>query len=709
MAERSFKEEVKQLGIGAGAEFRGEAILAVTKALLQSGVSYVSGYQGAPISHLIDVLNDANDLLQQLGVRFESSANEAAAAAALAASVNYPLRGACTFKAPVGVNVASDALAALSSGGVKGGALIIIGEDYGEGSSINQERSHAFAMKSQIWLLDPRPNVQSIVDAVEKGFQLSEASNTAVMLQLRIRACHVYGSFIAKDNVKPTFTRADALEHPVRDVSRYMLPPYIYNHEREKVEQRWPAAVKFIADNKLNEFFDGETGDLGIVMQGGMYNGVLRAMEILGLADVYGNSRIPLYVMNVTYPLIDEELVRFCTGKKAIMVIEEGQPEFIEHGINTILRRADLQTKVEGKSILPKAGEYTGGVLQAGLQQFCKTYGLELHAPEPPKQTNKSLAAAIDKLGNNVHGRQPSFCTGCPERPIFSAMKLAQRETGSLHISNDVGCHTFAALEPFNLGNTNVGYGVGGASASPLSGQNDKRPVAVIGDGGLWHSGLISSVGHQVFNKTDSVILVVDNGYAAATGGQDVLSSSGNIATRSTQHLIEKAIRGVGVKWVKHVTRTYDVAKMRDVLREALRTKSEGPKVVIASSECMLNRQRREKPLTREAIKRGERVVRERFGVDADTCTGDHSCIRLSGCPSLTIAPNPDPLRRQPVTKVIDSCVGCGHCGEVAHAAVLCPSFYKASIVNNPTWWDRFRQGVRDIVIGFMQRRLEIQ
>lgn len=709
MAERSFKEEVKQLGIGAGTEFRGEAILAVTKALLQSGVSYVSGYQGAPVSHLIDVLNDANDLLQQLGVRFESSANEAAAAAALAASVNYPLRGACTFKATVGVNVASDALAALSSGGVKGGALIIIGEDYGEGSSINQERSHAFAMKSQIWLLDPRPNVQSIVDAVEKGFQLSEASNSPVMLQLRIRACHVYGSFIAKDNVKPAFSRGDALEQPVRDVSRYMLPPYIYNHEREKVEQRWPAAVKFIADNKLNEFFDGEIGDVGIVMQGGMYNGVLRAMEILGLADVYGNSRIPLYVMNVTYPLIDEELVRFCAGKRAIMVVEEGQPEFIEHGITTVLHRADLQTKVEGKSILPKAGEYTGGVLQAGLQRFCEIYGLGRVAPEPPKQTNKSLAAAIDKLGNNVHGRQPSFCTGCPERPIFSALKLAQRETGALHISNDVGCHTFAALEPFNLGNTNVGYGVGGASASPLSGQNDKRPVAVLGDGGLWHSGLISSVGHQVFNKTDSVILVVDNGYAAATGGQDVLSSSGNIATRSTQHLIEKAIRGVGVKWVKHVTRTYDVAKMRDVLREAIGTKSEGPKVVIASSECMLNKQRREKPLIREAIKRGERVVRERFGVDADTCTGDHSCIRLSGCPSLTIAPNPDPLRRQPITKVIDSCVGCGHCGEVAHAAVLCPSFYKASIVNNPTRWDRFRQGLRDVVIGFLQRRLEVQ
>jgi indolepyruvate ferredoxin oxidoreductase alpha subunit len=707
MAERSFKEEVKQLKLGAGEEFKGEAILAVTKALLQSGVSYVSGYQGAPISHLIDVLNDANEMLEELGVRFESSANEAAAAASLAVSVNYPLRGACTFKAPVGTNVASDALANLSSGGVKGGALIIVGEDYGEGSSIMQERSHAFAMKSQMWLLDPRPNVQTIVDMVEKGFQLSEASNTAVMLQLRIRTCHVYGSFIAKDNKRSEFTRLDALQNPVRDITRYALPPFTYQHEHEKVEQRWPAAVKFLKDNKINEFFDGEVKDIGIVMQGGMYNGVLRAMEIMGLADVYGNSRIPLYVMNCTYPLVDDEFAEFCAGKKAIMVIEEGQPEFIEQAINTILRRKDIQTKIEGKSVLPMAGEYTGSVLKAGLQRFCTAHRPDILMPDMPPQTNKSLPAALETLGANVQGRPPSFCTGCPERPIFSAMKLVQREVGPLHVSADIGCHTFASLQPFNIGQTTMGYGLGGAGASPLSGQGGKRPVAVVGDGGFWHNGLVSSVGHQVFNKTDGVIMIVDNGYAAATGGQDILSSAGTIATRSTQHPIEKAVRGVGVEWVKHVTRTYDVAGMRDILREALTTDVKGPKVIIASSECMLNKQRREKPLVRAAVKRGERVVRERFGVDPDTCTGDHSCIRLSGCPSLTIAPNPDPLRRDPVTKVINSCVGCGNCGEVAHAAILCPSFFRASIIDNPTRWDFFKQRLRDAVIGFFQRRLD--
>src|SRR3954469_12672252 len=258
MPERSFHQEVQKLRLGDGDEFRGEGILAVTKALLQSGVSYVAGYQGAPISHLMDVLSDANEILEELGVHFESSASEATAAATLAASVNYPLRGAVTFKAPVGTNVASDALANLASGGVTGGALIIVGEDYGEGSSIMQERSHAYAMKSQIWLLDPKPNLESIVRAVETGFELSEASNTPVMLTVRIRACHVHGSFKTKANRPPTMSVKDALEAPRRDTQRVVLPPAAFAHEQDKVNNRWPAAVNFIQAHHLNELVPGD-------------------------------------------------------------------------------------------------------------------------------------------------------------------------------------------------------------------------------------------------------------------------------------------------------------------------------------------------------------------------------------------------------------------------------------------------------------------
>jgi indolepyruvate ferredoxin oxidoreductase alpha subunit len=710
MAERSFKEEVEKLKLGAGEEFRGEGILAITKALLESGVSYVAGYQGAPISHLMDVLADANDILESLGVHFENSASEATAAATLAASVNYPLRGAVTFKSVVGVNVASDALSNLASGGVTGGALVIIGEDYGEGSSIMQERVHPFAMKSQIWLLDPRPNLPCIVNMVKKGFELSEATNTPVMLEVRIRACHVHGRFETTDNVRPTFTLRDAMENPRRQTDRIVLPPASYLHEKEKIEKRWPAAVKFIEDHKLNEFFDGDLTDIGIVMQGGMYNTTLRALELAGLADALGHSRVPLYVMNVTYPLCDREIIRFAQGKRSILIVEEGQPEFIEQAINTILRRADVQTQIEGKGMLPMAGEYTGGVVRDGVNKFVRAYRpdvmSELPHQNPSNEATVRLATAVTGSESHVHPRPPSFCTGCPERPIFTALKLVERELGPHHVSCDIGCHLFSILPPFNIGATTMGYGLGGAGAAAFNTKSDRRAIAFVGDGGFWHNGLTSSIGNAVFNKSDNVHIIVDNGYTSATGGQDILSSYNDNSIRKTQNSIEKAVRGVGVEWVRTLTHTYDVAGMRDTLREALTTKEKGPKVIVAQSECMLNKQRRVRPLMNKAIKDGNRVVRERFGVDADTCTGDHSCIRLSGCPSLTVAPNPDPLRTEPVTKVINSCVGCGLCGEVAHAAVLCPSFYRASIINNPTGWDRFKARMRNAVIGFLQRRI---
>ena len=720
MAERSFTEEVKKLRLGEGEEFRGEGILAVTKALLQAGVSYVAGYQGAPILHLMDVLTDANDILRELGVHFEHSASEATATATLAASVNYPLRGAVTFKSTVGTNVASDALANLASGGVIGGAMLIVGEDYGEGSSIMQERSHAFAMKSQVWLIDPRPDLESIVRAVEMGFELSEASNTPVMLELRIRACHVHGRFKTRDNRRPAFTLKDAIENPVRDVSRIVLPPSSYLHENEKIALRWPAAVKFIQDRQFNEFFAEDAQDFGIVMQGGLYNSVLRSLELLGLADAFGGSRVPLYVLNITYPLIDDEFKRFCAGKRAILLVEEGQPDFIEQNVNSMLRKADLQTRVHGKDVLPMAGEYTGGVVLKGVARFIDIYapvlleGREL--PVAARPASSSLATmegnpkafAIQAATDEVQGRPPSFCTGCPERPIFTAMKLIERELGKHHVSCDIGCHLFSILPPFNIGATTMGYGLGWAGASAFnSGETSKRTIAMMGDGGFWHNGLTSGVGNAVFNRTDNVLLVVDNGYTAATGGQDVLSSKAVNPLHSTNNPIEKAVRGVGVNWARTVTNTYSLAQMRDTLREALTTKEKGPKVIVAQSECMLNRQRRVKPQIKKRIAGGERVVRERFGIDPDTCTGDHSCIRLSGCPSLTITSNPDPLRRDPIATVIDSCVGCGLCGEVAHAAVLCPSFYRADIINNPTGWDRFKLRLRTGVIGWLQNRIE--
>jgi len=707
VAERSFAREVEDLKLGAGEMFRGEGILAITKALLQSGVSYVGGYQGSPISHLMDVLADAKDVLDELGVHFETSASEATAAATLSASVLYPLRGAVTWKSTAGTNVAADALSNLSSGGVTGGALIIIGEDYGEGSSIMQERSHAYALKSQIWLLDPRPNLPTLVRMVEEGFALSEASNTPVMLEVRIRTCHVHGQFVAKNNEKPKFSLREALENPVRDVNRIVLPPASFLHEKEKLERRGPAAIEFIKSRKLNEIFGPANGDVGIVMLGGMYNTTMRALQYLGLADGYGESALPLYVLNVAYPLIEDELVAFCAGKRAVLMIEEGAPDYIERDLNTILRRRDLQTKVSGKDVLPMGGEYTAPALTKGVRQFLAAHARELLGNEPPRPDPSPVLAdpRIKALAEVVPPRPPGFCIGCPERPIFAALKLVERELGPHHISADIGCHLFSILPPFNVGATTMGYGLGPASASAFNVKSHKRSISILGDGGFWHNGLTSSIANAVFNKHDGLTLIVDNFYSAATGGQDIPSSRAINPRRKTNNSIAAAVRGIGARWVRQIDRTYDVAKMRDTLREALTSNAPGPKIIVASSECMLNKQRRIRPLLAKAMRDGERVVSEKFGVDADVCTGDHACIRLSGCPSLSVKHTDDPLKDDPVAAVDENCVGCGNCGEVAEAAALCPSFYRADIIHNPSSWDRFVDMTRASIIGWFERR----
>ncbi|OGA38539.1 MAG: indolepyruvate ferredoxin oxidoreductase, partial [Betaproteobacteria bacterium RIFCSPLOWO2_12_FULL_68_19] len=514
--ERQFTKEIESLRLGDGETFHGEGILAVTKALLQSGVSYVGGYQGAPVSHLLDVMVQARDYLDELGVHVEACTSEASAAAMLGASINYPARGAVTWKSIVGTNVAADALSYLASAGVMGGTLIVLGEDYGEGGVVAQERSHAFAMKSLMWLLDPRPNLPKIVEMVERGFELSEASNTPVMMELRIRACHVRGSFAAKKNLPPAVSTREKLDGPPKEFiyDRLAHPPATFRQEKLKSDVRLPAARRFILENKLNEHFEGAEKELGVIVQGGLYNGLLRALRALGLADQFGASRLPILTLNVVYPLVPEEVINFSKDKKAVLVLEEGQPEFIEQEIAMFLRRADAASKLHGKDCMHMAGEYSAEALVRGIAKFLSQHAAHLNTSsgmEWLKSVNVTRESANQLLGA-LPQRPPTFCIGCPERPVFSAMKLVAQEIGRPHVSMDVGCHAFASFEPFSQGNTLLGYGMSLAATAGVGPMSAKRPVAVMGDGGFWHNGLLSGVASSLLNRGDGVLVIMKNG-----------------------------------------------------------------------------------------------------------------------------------------------------------------------------------------------------
>jgi indolepyruvate ferredoxin oxidoreductase alpha subunit len=561
-----------------------------------------------------------------------------------------------------------------------------------------------------MWLLDPRPDLSTIVRMVEKGFELSEASHAPVMLELRIRACHVTGEFAAKDNRPGAHSALNPISGPPRfEYARLAHPPVTFVQERLKIEERLPAARAFIREHKLNEAIAGDVDDVGIIVIGGLTNSVLRALSRLGLADLYGASRIPLYVLNVAFPLVPEEVREFCAGKRAVLVVEEGSPDYIEQQVNVELRRADIQTGVIGKGALPATGEYTSEVLLQGLAAFvgeAKPARLDADAiAQRVRELTGHKAAALAAVGE-LPPRPPTFCTGCPERPVFAAIKLMQRELGPTHISADIGCHSFATFAPFSLGNSILGYGMSLASAAAVGPNLDRRPIAVMGDGGFWHNGLITGVTSNLFNQGDGVLIVMQNGYTSATGLQYMPSSKAGPHGAAPGIDIEETLRALGVRWLRKV-RTYGVAQMVKTLKEAMRTAERGLKVIIADGECQLARQRRVRAEDAEKLKHGERVVRTRYGVDDEICTGDHSCIRLSGCPSLTVKPSPDPLRTDPVATVIESCVGCGLCGEVAHAAVLCPSFYRAEVVRNPNRWDRMMHRLRRRVIGWLSPRAE--
>jgi indolepyruvate ferredoxin oxidoreductase, alpha subunit len=707
--EVSFSKEVELLRLGAGQVFQGEGILAITKGLLQSGVSYVGGYQGAPVSHLLDVMVQGESYMKELGVHVEACANEASAAAMLGASIHYPLRGAVTWKSIVGTNVAADALSNLSSPGVTGGALIVVGEDYGEGASVIQERTHAYAMKSSMVMFDPRPELGNMVRMVEEAFCLSEASNMPAMLELRIRACHVRGSFVCKDNAAPRVSTLQTMAEPARfDYARLAHPPVTFGHEKKKSGERIPAAQRYIAEHALNEHVDGTTyPEVGLIVQGGLYNTLIRALQQLDLADAFGASAVSMLVLNVTFPLVPDEIAAFCRGKRAVLVLEEGQPEYIERDILASLHRSGVATSLHGKDLLQMAGEYTVEVVAAGLIAF-----FERHLPQVDVGVARAWLADNQKRRGDVAGaldralpaRPPGFCIGCPERPVFAALKLAQQEVGPVHVAADIGCHALATFEPFSSGHSILGYGMSLASSAGVAPMMKRRVLSVMGDGGFWHNGLLTGVQSALFNGDDSVLLIMKNGYTSATGTQDIISTPDeeekarapdkqqSLVDRNTT--IESTLKGLGVQWLRTV-HTYRVAEMKKTLEEAFTSDFAGLKVIIAEGECQLERQRRIRPWIAALLKRGKRVVRVKYGVDEDVCTGDHACIRLSGCPTLTLKDNPDPLKVDPVATVIDGCVGCGLCGENAHAATLCPSFYRGEVVQNPRWSERVVESLR--------------
>ncbi|MGI9553574.1 MAG: thiamine pyrophosphate-dependent enzyme [Thermodesulfobacteriota bacterium] len=698
------KEFIDQLNYGEGRTLYGDTPLAIVKAFLQSGVSYLGGYPGSPTAGLIDAISDAYEpVLKEKGVYFDCSGNEASAASLLSASINHPVRGSVNWKI-VGTNVASDALAHICTSGVTGGALIIIGEDYGCDSTLASEKALPFAYKSAMSVIDPRGNLDTISRLIKKGFELSEYSNMPAIFILSTRIAHIRNKMICADNIKPSISVNEKINNIICDIEKVPIPPYVIDQQRKKYSERMPAAIDFISSAGLNEFFDGVRNDIGIITHGTIYNSLIRSLYHLGESSLDGECDIPIYNLNVTYPLVPDEITKFLAGKSSVLIVEEGMPNLIEEHIRAIAQRSKLDVDIYGKDLITSDAQFTPDKILKGVGDFLTKCSSSSSKSDFITQKVNELEKHIEKASSftreAITNRTPVFCTGCPERPIFTAIKILEEKYGTSYYAADIGCYSMSALPPFNMSNSITGMGVGLASAGAISRMTDKRVISFMGDGTFWHSGLTTSIANAVYNNQNAILVILENFWTSMTGHHENPASGKNMRQEGVGMSIEKALKGTGVSWIKKVD-PYDLNDSLKVLKEAFELE-EGLKVIISRGECQLEKTRKDNVVVRKNIKEGKRFIQTKLGVDPDICTGDHSCMRYNGCPSLTLKDSPTQLRDDQIAHIEQSCVGCGLCGEIAHAAVLCPSFFKVNIINNPNYFDKIKSKINHSLISLL-------
>jgi indolepyruvate ferredoxin oxidoreductase alpha subunit len=707
MAHSYTDADIAQLELGQGGRLYGDGALVVLKALLESGISYFGGYPGSPTANLMDAVADAYEpVLKKYGVYFESSSNEMAAAALMTASVFEPVRGAVTWKV-VGNGPATDVIDHVSQLGVKDGAMIVVGEDYGGSSTTVLQRTLPWAAKAGLLVIDPRGDQQVLHRMVKEGMDLSRDSKSVVALLLRPQLSHSNAEITVGDNVVPKISTVKPLKEFKKDPTLFALPPYSWDQERSRYETRLPTAIRLIAERGLNEYFGNPQARVGIITHGTTFNTTMRLLSLMDLADEFGelDPRLQLFQLNVIHPLNDDQLADFLADKTHVLLVEEGQPEMLETAIRALIQRRGIAIKFFGHDLLPKFGELTPERVAVPLARF-----VEQALDMLPASLGGRIATLLDRKKEStdlfptpVPARIPTFCTGCPERPVFSQMKIKEYMTGQKdwHAS-DVGCYGMAGYAPFFMSDSNIGMGGGLAAASAVTALSRQANVSVVGDGTLWHSAFNTSVANAVYNKQQATYIVLDNKWTAMTGAHEN-PNVGKLMTGEAMNAdmsIERTFRAMGVTDLESAN-PYDFKGFQEKLRKIHRdSKIPKVRVLISDAECMLQKQRRVRPERAQAIKAGKRVEIDRLGVDEEICVGDHACMRFNGCPSLTLKEGPNTLRTAPVAAIDHTCVGCGVCGEITTAAQLCPSFFKVTKIENSRWTEKVREVVSRLLVS---------
>lgn len=700
-----------------GEKIVASAPLAIIRAALESGISYVAGYPGAPTADLIDLLSESSPVIKDLGIFFESSTNEASAATKLLASVYDKIGGFVNWKV-VGTNVAADVLAHITSSGTVGSSVIIVGEDYETDSTTVEMKSYMYGKGFCMPVIDPVGSPMHVYRLAKHAFRLSEYCNMPVMFLLRTMTGNCIGSIVCEDDIRPAEISAKN-KQPVwdPDTSRYPLGDRSKAHAAEKYLERIPKAIDYIASNGLNNYVKGRNSKVGFITHGGVFNSFMDAMVQLGRADIPGGCEYDVLNLNIVYPLVPDEIVKFATGKEAIFLIEEGAPAYLEEAIRSIFHGAGIDVQLYGKEgsgrgFIPVTGALDVDVLMEPLTRILSVIEPYYTAPRGKlAEIMKHREKAARESLKVVVPRTPTFCTGCPERPIFTALKWLDERFGRSIYAGDIGCYTMAQLPPFGTSDSCTGMGTSLDSALGLSQFYKSRVIAAMGDGTFFHRGItdVDNVIYNITKETDVniIFIIFENYWTAMTGHQPnpaSKSSSGmNVNYRqesAARPSIEAILKAHGVTWIKKVN-PFDFYSTLETLLDAY-SQDRGLRVVICDGECTLARTRRELPIMESNIAKGVRVEQVKYKIDEKICSGCFPCEKYSGCPSVTVVKNPNPLRTGYIKQTEETCTGCGVCG-ITSIFGLCPSTYRVTEIHNPSMLERLRFRFSQSIIGMLR------
>lgn len=574
---------------------------AVARGAYEAGVRHAAAYPGTPSTEILENLSGYKEIETEWAPN-EKVALESAIGAAIAG-----VRSMASMK-HVGVNVAADPLFTWAYMGVNAGNVLVTADEPGMYSSQNEQDNRNYAKAARWAMLEPSDS-QECLDMVRAAYTLSESYNTPIMIRMTTRVCH------SKSIVELGEREDVPVKAWEKNPSKYVCLPAIARNLRVKLEERMQELEAYSEESPFNQVEYNE-GKVGVIASGICY---YYGKEVFGEEASY-------LKLGFTNPLPAKMIKDFCDRMETVYILEENDP-YIQGSVE----RLGVSCKIIGKETFPPYGEMTPDVIRRCIQK-------------PGYET-------IDFDRSKLIARTPAFCAGCPHRGLF--YRLGKRK--DIMISGDIGCYTLAAGKPFGAMDSTVCMGASfsighGAQKAFNQTGSGKRVVAVLGDSTFFHTG-INSLINTVYNKSNTVNIILDNRITGMTGHQDNPGTGFTAKGEPTTLIkIEDLVRAIGIRHV-HVIDPNHLQEVDEAMDACLAL--DEPSVIITRWPC--------------ALKKFSQADQDEFAdlfvtrnkVLADKCGGCKLCLK-AGCPAMSF----DKETKKAVIHQAQ-CVGCDVCMQI--------------------------------------------